>query len=82
MIMAQGFSHHDQWQVQIQAQILLKARVLMKSSYLTAEQVRAAHLEPVGDLQEAIDEQVERIGPEGSICAIPQGPQTILYVTA
>ena len=52
MITSQGFSRHDQWQVQIQAQILLKARVLMKSSYLTADQVRAAHLEPVGDLQE------------------------------
>ena len=81
MITSQGFSRHDQWQVQIQAQILLKARVLMKSSYLTAEQVRAAHLEPVDDLQDAIDEQVDRIGPEGSICAIPQGPQTILHVT-
>ena len=81
LITSQGFSRHDQWQVQIQAQILLKARVLMKSSYLTADQVRAAHLEPVDDLQDAIDEQVERIGPEGSICAIPQGPQTILYVT-
>ena len=80
MITAPGFSRHDQWQVQIQAQILLRARVLMKSSYLAPEQVRAAHLEPVDDLQDAIDEQVERIGPGGSICAIPQGPQTIPYV--
>ncbi len=81
MIAAQGFSRHDQWQVQIQAQILLRARVLVKSSYLTADQVRAAHLEPVEDLQDAIDEQVDRIGPNATICAIPQGPQTIPYVT-
>ena len=79
MINAPGFSRHDQWEVQLQAQIQLKADVLLKSSYLTPEQVRAAHLEPVDDLQTAIDERVGRNG-DASICVLPQGPQTIPYV--
>ncbi len=78
MINAPGFSRHDQWEVQLQAQIQLKADVLLKSSYLTPEQVRAAHLEPIEDIQEAIDERVR--GDGVAICVLPQGPQTIPYV--
>ncbi len=80
MINAPGFSRHDQWEVQLQAQIQLKAEVLLKSSYLSPEQVRAAHLEPVDDLQAAIDERVGRNSDCPSICVLPQGPQTIPYV--
>jgi lactate racemase len=75
MIMAPGYSRPDQWQVQIQAQIQLKARVLLKSDGLTDEQIRRAHLEPVHDIAAA----VRSLGPDAKICVLPQGPQTIPY---
>ena len=56
MITAPGYSRADQWQVQIQAQIQLRARVLLKSDCLSSEQIRAAHFEPVADASTAIAE--------------------------
>src|SRR6185295_17599182 len=53
MIMDPSFSRADQWQVQIQAQIQTKARVLVKADGLSAEQLRLAKFEPVGDVSEA-----------------------------
>lgn len=80
MVNEPGFSRHDQWQVQLQAQIQLHAEVLLKSGYLTDEQVRAAHLEPVVDLQSAANDRIASHGPDAAICVLPQGPQTIPYV--
>ncbi len=80
MINAPGHNRHDQWQVQIQAQILLKASVYLKSRYLTPEQVRAAHLEPVEDVAAAARELLRRYGPDARMCVLPQGPQTIPYL--
>ena len=81
MIGSPGYGRHDQWQVQLQAQIQLKADVYLKSSYLTPDQVRAAHLEPIEDVGEATLELLERHGPGSRVCVLPQGPQTIPYVT-
>ena len=80
MITTQGFASHDQWQVQLQAQIQLRAEVHLKSSYLTPDQVRAAHLEPVEDLQATVLASLERHGPDARLCVLPQGPQTIPYL--
>ena len=51
-IMAPGFSMYDQWEAQLLALILLKARVGLFSE-IPADDVRAAHLEPVADLEPA-----------------------------
>ena len=80
MVEAPGFSRQDQWQVQIQAQIQLRASVYLKSDYLTADQVRSAHIRPVDDLQSAVDEIIDSYGPDATVCVLPQGPQTIAYV--
>ena len=80
MINSDGYNHHDQWEVQIQAQIQLRATVRLKSTYLDAEQVRAAHMEPVEDLQATVWDSIEEHGPEATVCVLPQGPQTIPYV--
>ena len=79
-IKAPGYGRHDQWQVQIQAQIQLKAEVKLKSEYLTDDQVRAAHLEPVDDLQDAVEAATQKHGADAPICVLPQGPQTIPYL--
>ena len=75
-----GHNVHDQWQVQIQAQIQLKADVKLKSSYLTEEQVLSAHIEPIEDVEKAVNEELLRHGSDSRLCVIPEGPQTIPYV--
>ena len=80
MVNEPGFSRHDQWQVQLQAQIQVRARVLLKSGYLTDEQVRSAHLEPVDDVERATAECLDGYGPDAEVCVLPEGPQTIPYV--
>ncbi len=80
MITAPGYSRPDQWQVQIQAQIQLKARVMLKSDYLTDEQIRRSHLEPVHDVAAAMKDALLAAGPGATLCVLPQGPQTIPYL--
>ena len=80
MVNEPGFSRHDQWQVQLQAQIQVRARVLLKSGYLTDEQVRSAHLEPVDDVERATADCLDGYGPDAEVCVLPEGPQTIPYV--
>jgi len=71
----------DQWQVQVQAKIQVKARVGVHSSYLSADDLRSAHLEPVPDLAEAVDRALSEAGPRSRVCVLPEGPMTIPYVT-
>jgi nickel-dependent lactate racemase len=80
MITAPGYSVPDQWQVQIQAQILLKARVEVKASGLSREALRAAHFTPIDDVAAAVREALGRAGTGATLCVLPQGPQTIPYV--
>ncbi len=80
MINMPGYARPDQWQVQIQAQIQLKAHVLVKASGLNATALRAAHFEPIADVEEAVRTALRRAGPGATLCVLPQGPQTIPYV--
>ncbi len=80
MIRTKGHNIHDQWQVQIQAQIQMKAKVLIKSGCLDDAEVRQAHLEPVDDVERAIYDRLDAAGPYASLCVIPEGPQTIPYL--
>ena len=76
MICSPGYERHDQWQAQIQAQILLKADVYLKAGHLTDEQIRRAHLKPIRDIEAAIAD----CGEDARICVLPEGPQTIPYI--
>ena len=80
MICAPGYSRPDQWQVQIQAQIQTKARVLVKTSGLGPHALRRAHLAPIEDVSGSVKAALEEAGPGATLCALPQGPQTIPYI--
>ncbi len=80
MIHQPGFAEPDQWQVQIQAQILKRARVLVKTSFLSPEAIRAAHFEPMEDVSEAARAALDDAGIGARLCVLPRGPQTIPYV--
>jgi nickel-dependent lactate racemase len=79
-VMAPGFLQQDQWQVQIQAQIQLKADVYVRTDNLTDAQICEALLEPCHKIEETAAALLERYGPEATICVLPEGPQTIPYV--
>jgi nickel-dependent lactate racemase len=68
----------DGWQVQVQARVQARARVLLYSG-LPATAVRAAHLEPIGDVNAMLEELLAR-RPGARVCVLPEGPQTIPYL--
>jgi nickel-dependent lactate racemase len=76
-----GFAAHDQWQVQVQAQIQRKAQVFVKADGLSAAQLRAAWFEPISDVAECVAARLHAAGPAARLAVLPQGPQTIPYVT-
>ena len=80
MIGAPGYSTPDQWQVQVQAQIQMKAKVLVKTSGLSPDQVRAAHFAPIDDVERAVRDALGRESGNATLCVLPQGPQTIPYL--
>jgi len=68
----------DGWQVQVQARVQARARVLLYSR-LPASVVRGAHLEPIDDVTVTLAELLER-QPGARVCVLPEGPQTIPYL--
>ena len=59
---------------------LTHARVLLKADRVTHEQIRAAHFEPIDDVSSAVNDALQRAGSGATLCALPNGPQTIPYV--
>ena len=70
----------DQWQVQIQARIQSRCRVIMHTGSLSDADLAAAHLEQTADVTAAIAEAMAAAGPGARLCVLPEGPQTIPYV--
>ena len=80
MINTPGYSTPDQWQVQVQSQIQLKAQVLVKTSGLSASEISAAHFTPIDDVATTVQAALTRAGSAATLCVLPQGPQTIPYL--
>jgi nickel-dependent lactate racemase len=78
-IVSPGFSVYDQWEAQLLAGVLLKARVGLFSE-LPPDEVRRAHLEPIADLAETLDAELRRVGKDAPIAVLPEGPMTIPYI--
>jgi nickel-dependent lactate racemase len=72
----------DQWQVQIQARILERARVIMHTGFLSEDALRAVGLEHTGDVSATVARELAAAGPDATLCVLPEGPQTITYVAA
>jgi len=77
--MQPGFQRAEQWQAQIQSLISKRARILLHSN-LPPESVRAAHLTPCANVSMAVDQELARLGEDGRIAVLPQGPLTIPYL--
>jgi nickel-dependent lactate racemase len=70
----------DQWQVQVQAKLQSRARVIMHTSYLSDADLAAAHLEQTADISATVAGLLAAAGPDARVCVLPEGPQTIPYV--
>jgi nickel-dependent lactate racemase len=70
----------DQWQVQVQAKVQAHARVVVRSSYLSADDLATAHLGHTDDVAETVLAALHAAGPDGRVCVLPEGPQTIPFV--
>ncbi len=80
-IMQPGFLKQDQWQAQIQAQILMKAEVYVRTDNLTPAQIESALLKPCARIEDTVSRLLARHGCAASICVLPEGPQTIPFVS-
>lgn len=80
MIARPGFSQQDQWQVQIQAMIQLRATVYVYSDGLSDAQIEQALLTPCRNIEQTVARLQEKYGPQARLCVIPDGPQTIPYL--
>jgi nickel-dependent lactate racemase len=80
MLARPGFSEQDQWQVQIQAMIQLRAEVYVYSDGLTDEQISGALFSPCRNIEQTVACLQDKYGSQARICTIPDGPQTIAYV--
>jgi lactate racemase len=78
-IYSPGFSVFDQWQVQLFALILQKARVALYSE-IPPDDVRRVHLEPVSDITKRISEELRNIGLDAPVAVLPEGPMTVPYL--
>jgi nickel-dependent lactate racemase len=79
MINDPSFSMFDQWQVQVQAIIQLKADCYLYS-LLDEDTVRKAKFKPIPDLAKTLAELIGCHGPKARVAVLPYGPLTIPYV--
>jgi nickel-dependent lactate racemase len=70
----------DQWQVQIQAAIQARATVVMYTDHLSDEELHEAHLGRTRDIAATVAAALDRAGPAATVCALPEGPQTIPHL--
>jgi len=82
LVKSPGFLRQDQWQVQIQAHVEMKADVYVKSSYLDEEAIERAMLRSCISVEETVATLLERYGSDATVCVLPEGPMTIPYVAA
>jgi lactate racemase len=78
-ILGDGFAQFDQWQAQLLALALLRARIGVYSEIPPAA-IRQSHLEPVDDIAERVAAELGHVGRDARIAVLPEGPMTIPYL--
>ena len=78
-VLAPGFSMFDQWEAQMLAMILVRARAGLYSE-IPADDLRRAHVEPVADVGARLAEELRHVGRDAPVAVLPEGPMTIPYL--
>ena len=79
MINEPSFRMFDQWEVQTQANIQVRAECYLYSS-LDEQTVKDAKLTPITNIEETLTMLLEKYGPNAKVAVLPMGPLTIAYV--
>jgi nickel-dependent lactate racemase len=79
-VMIPGFRCQDQWEAQIQAQIQRRARIHVYADGLSDEELRRALVIPCRSIEETVA-RLRRDDPAATIAVLPDGPQTVPYLT-
>jgi nickel-dependent lactate racemase len=80
-VLAPGFSMFDQWEAQMLAMILVRARAGLYSE-IADDEIRRAHVEPVKDVSRRLAEELKKAGKDAPVAVLPEGPMTIPYLKA
>jgi nickel-dependent lactate racemase len=75
------FTKQDMWQAQVHALICQKTDVYFYSRNLSDEHIRRAFLKPCPKVEDTVEELLHKYGRDASVCVLPDGPQTIPYMT-
>lgn len=78
-VLTPGFSMFDQWEAQMLAMILVRARAGLYSE-IPADELRRAHVEPVADVGARLAEELQHAGRDAPVAVLPEGPMTIPYL--
>lgn len=70
----------DRWQAQVLGRVLERGTVRLHSEGLDAHAIRGAQLVPAPDLDEAVAETLDGLGPSASVAVLPEGPLTVATV--
>ena len=76
------FEIQDMWQAQVHSMICQKTDVYFHSHNLSEEQIKCAFLKPCPRVEDTIEKLLHKYGKDASICVLPEGPQTIPYISA
>ena len=79
MICDPEFCLFDQWQVQVQAMVQLKADCYLFST-LDPQIVKNAKFTPIDSVETTLQQLCQKIGPRVRVAVLPLGPLTIPYV--
>ena len=55
--------------------------VYIKSDNLSIDQIVGAHLLPADDVSMKVSELLSQKYPNGTVCVLPEGPQTIPFLS-
>lgn len=80
-IRQEDFARRDMWQAQVHALICQKADVYFHSRNLSDEQIERAFLKPCSRVEDTVEELLHKYGRDAWICVLPEGPQTIPYIS-
>jgi nickel-dependent lactate racemase len=79
-VTAPGFRRHDQWEALVQARIQRQANVHVYADGLSDDDIQHALLIPCRSIEDTVA-RLRGAKPEATIAVLPDGPQTVPYLT-
>jgi nickel-dependent lactate racemase len=79
-ILGKDYFVMDQWQLEELAKVRRKAEVKMVSDGMPAATIDKLFVESAASVEQAVDEALQRHGPDAQIAVIPKGPYVLAQV--